>query len=938
MKNISKKIFSFVLVLVMLIPCVSYLDLSVWAADSGTCGENLTWTLTNGGVLTISGTGALTDIPPDLLEYLLEDGVASIVIEKGVTSIGDSVFYCCTSFSSVTIPDSVTSIGDEAFFACDGLGSVIIPDSVTTIGDSAFEECTNLASVTISDSVTTIGDSVFTGCESLKSVTIPDSVTSIGEFAFAGCGLNSVIIPNSVTTIGYSAFQHCYDLTSVTIPNSVTSIGYYAFRHCYDLTSVTIPNSVTSIGFCAFSNCTSLKSVTIPDSVIIIEDYTFEECTSLISVAIPDSVTSIGSYAFSGCTNLASVTIPNSVTSIGYSAFEYCTSLESVTIHDSVTTIEAAAFDGCSEELTIFCYIDSYAESFAIANNIPVSYLGEPKEIIIDTFPDKLIYPIGGTLDTSGLSIRVIYDDGLERTITNGYTVSEYDFSTAGTKVITVSLCNASATFEVVVDQNLVVYPESEHPYANNSNITWTYTHPSEADKLIITFSDDTETESDYDEIYIYDANGSQVGVYSGTQLSNQSITIDGNSFSITLISDDDVTENGFKITSVVAVNSCDHTYGEWIERTAPSCTVNGEEYRVCSSCGAEDIRDIDSLGHTEGEWVVSKEATSVEEGLKELHCSVCDAVMETEVIPMTPSKPSQDLVFAGASLTLQDNLVINYKVNISLISNNGYENPYVVFELNGVKTIVNEYKVVGDKYVFDFNNIVPHNMNDAIYATLYATYNGVEYSSETREYSVASYCYNMLSKYTSNQYAKFRTLLVDLLNYGAASQTYMKYKTDDLVNAKLTDEQKAWGTTENRTLETVQELEYTKIDNPTVAWRGAGLNLEESIGLRFKIATDSIEGLTVKVKTDAGELTIDSSKFKIANGGYYVFVEGMHAGQMSEVVYITVYKDGVAVSNTLRYSIESYAYTKQNDSDTALANLIRAMMKYGDSAKASIS
>lgn len=303
------------------------------------------------------------------------------------------------------------------------------------------------------------------------------------------------------------------------------------------------------------------------------------------------------------------------------------------------------------------------------------------------------------------------------------------------------------------------------------------------------------------------------------------------------------------------------------------------------------------------------------------------------------PNLDTSDLIFKSASLTLQDDLVINYKVNETLFSEKSYTNPYVVFSLNGVETKVTKYTVENGKYIFDFEDIIPHQMNDTIYATLYATYNGVEYASEVREYSVATYCYNMLDKYNTNEYSKLQTLLVDLLNYGAASQIYMDYKTDSLVNVNLTEEQKAWGTSMERTLETVQNLEYKTIDNPSVQWKGGGLNLQKSVGMRFKISADNIETLTVKVTNDIGEETIiTSDAFEVTDGGYYVFFEGLNAGQMSDVVYLTVYDGETAVSNTIRYSIESYAYSKQNSNDVKLSELVKAMIKYGDSAKAYIN
>jgi len=70
-----------------------------------------------------------------------------------------------------------------------------------------------------------------------------------------------------------------------------------------------------------------------------------------------------------------------------------------------------------------------------------------------------------------------------------------------------------------------------------------------------------------------------------------------------------------------------------------------------------------------------------------------------------------------------------------------------------------------------------------------------------------------------------------------------------------------------------------------------------------------------------------------LENGVYSVKFSGLNAGQMSEKVYLTMYKDGIAVSNTVCYSIESYAYSKQSSQIEHLADLVKAMMKYGYSA-----
>ena len=262
----KKRIFSFVLAVLMIASLLPATALAVDIVDSGTCGakgSNLTWTLDSEGVLTISGSGDMHGYgSSDAPWYGSRSRVKSAVIAEGVTSIGESAFENCRSLTSVTIPNSVTSIGWSAFFYCKSLTSVTIPDSVTSVGAYAFLGCTSLTSVTIPNSVTSIGGCAFDECWSLTSVTIPDSVTSIGDSAFASCtSLTSVTIPDSVTSIGAGAFGGCTSLTSVTIPDSVTSIGQHAFNGCRSLTSVTIPDGVTSIGDGAFASCTSLTDV-----------------------------------------------------------------------------------------------------------------------------------------------------------------------------------------------------------------------------------------------------------------------------------------------------------------------------------------------------------------------------------------------------------------------------------------------------------------------------------------------------------------------------------------------------------------------------------------------------------------------------------------------------------------------------------------------------
>ena len=175
-----------------------------WLIDSGSCGENLRWTLDIRGVLTVSGTGPMEDNPG---WFERRESITSVILTDGVTSIGNNAFYCC-ALKSVTIPDSVKSIGYGAFNNCGSLESAVIPNGVTTIDDYAFYWCSSMTSVTIPDSVTTIGEMAFTRCD-LSAVTIPDKVTSIGSSAFSGCSaLESVTFLGNMPEIAGDCFTN----------------------------------------------------------------------------------------------------------------------------------------------------------------------------------------------------------------------------------------------------------------------------------------------------------------------------------------------------------------------------------------------------------------------------------------------------------------------------------------------------------------------------------------------------------------------------------------------------------------------------------------------------------------------------------------------------------------------------------------------------------
>ncbi|MCD7887369.1 MAG: leucine-rich repeat protein [Clostridiales bacterium] len=347
---------------------------------SGTCGTNLTWTLSSAGVLTISGSGAMTSWSSDssVPWYSYRESIKSVSIGSSVTSISGYAFSGCTNLTSVSIGSGVTSIGSYAFDNCTSLASVTIPSSVTSISSFAFYSCTSLTAFTVNSSNTTY-------CSS-SGVLFNKAKTSLIAYP-AGKTSTSYTIPSTVTSIGNCAFRSCTSLTSVTIPSSVTSIGVCAFAGCTSLTSVTIPSSVTSIGSSAFRVCTSLASVTISSSVTstAIKSYAFYDCTSLTSVVIPSGVTSIGTEAF-GYTSSAMV---SGFTLYGYSgsAAETYTSSNSITFVTLPLSAPTLSLSITSSGVKATCGSVSNATGYEVQSSTSSSF--SPYAGSIDTSTSK---------------------------------------------------------------------------------------------------------------------------------------------------------------------------------------------------------------------------------------------------------------------------------------------------------------------------------------------------------------------------------------------------------------------------------------------------------------------------------------------------------------------------------------------------------------------
>lgn len=231
----------------------------------GKCGDNLQWSLSSDGVLTIDGMGKMFDynsVPPyNISPWYHNTNITTLIVKEGVTSIGDYAFLGCYKISNISFPNSLTSIGYSAFDPCSGLTEITLPENLIYLGGYSLTSG-NFSSISIPIGITSIEKYTFANCKKLKSVSLPDTLTSIGEGTFNQCtSLDSFNIPKNVVDIGRYAFWNCTSLKHIEIPSGIPQINEGTFDNCSSLKSISIPSSVVSIGESAFYGCNSLEDV-----------------------------------------------------------------------------------------------------------------------------------------------------------------------------------------------------------------------------------------------------------------------------------------------------------------------------------------------------------------------------------------------------------------------------------------------------------------------------------------------------------------------------------------------------------------------------------------------------------------------------------------------------------------------------------------------------
>ena len=361
--------------------------------------DNLTWKLYEDGTLNISGTGAMKNYiyGNNKSPARLNLSVTSIVIEEGVTSIGDYAFENCDNLTSITIPGNVESIGESAFYSCDNLTDVTLQDGVKSIGDAAFIWCNNLTNIVLPNSITSIGDWAFKDCTSLTSIKIPSSVTSIHD-PFYNCFSLKTISLDCNSPLKRTDFGKQADLVSYTPHTLIKTEAkpvtddesgnkeYWTCSHCgkYFLSDDTNPETATAVELSEIIICNhknaELRNASEPTETspgysgdlycpdcdkVVEKGYTYWIEDNLTWKLYEDGTLNISgtgamkdydsddSPATQKKDSVKKVVIEDDVTSIGNYAFSGCSSLTDITLPSSVTSIKSCAFYKCSQLASI---------------------------------------------------------------------------------------------------------------------------------------------------------------------------------------------------------------------------------------------------------------------------------------------------------------------------------------------------------------------------------------------------------------------------------------------------------------------------------------------------------------------------------------------------------------------------------------------------------
>ena len=886
--------------------------------------------------------------------------LTAISLPHKLAHIGESAFEGCSSLQTLSFGDSITAIGNDAFKNCTKLSDVVIPDTVSYLGHRAFYNCDALGNMTIPDSVIYYGEDVFRGCLTVKALRFQGDAPHFEEYAFreqtltifylesnntytetvrqsyggtvqwhavedfiyidgGTCGTNArwwlkedgtleiygtgalsgmysvrnyyvndvkrVVIEEGITSIGYQGFMG-FQMTEIILPDSMTTIEDQAFRDCTALQTVSVSanSKLQSVDCGAFNDTPWMASrpegatyfgkllyryiggdgadVIVSEQTLYIADEAFSK-SGVKTVILPESLQQMGRSVFSGCEQLVHATLPDSLTTVPPSTFYGCTSLTGVTFGKCVTELEQSVFSRCTALETL-----EIPETVKAIDGGVFAYCTSLKSMALPEHltevPDS-IFEGCSALTSVTLSSNIIK-------------INRDAFKGCG-----------FTSFQVPPNVTYI-YDNVFQDCKNLQNITF-------GNKLYYigdyAFKNCTALEN----LYI-PCNGTNTGnwVFEGCTALTTVKFGDGlkslrwqvfknctNLKTITLPATVTDINNAFEKSSLQEVI---------FEGSAPES----------SSSAFRDLTLTAYYPAGDESWTESKRKT-----FKGTVTWVPYEKPEIEKFDIDVSR-----MILGNSLEFQFGVAMN-----KFTDTTGY---YAVVEKSGVtKTIpATQWSTAGQYYAIVYDGLAAKEMADTISVTIYNA-KGEAVSNQKTD-SVRDYA----ARAFDSQDVAGKTMLVDMLNYGAAAQLHFDYNTADLANSNLTDAQKAAGTA------TAPEMSNDQVKGENYSGSRFILTSSIQVQLAFKGLTSDMYAIYTytSAKGEAKTVRVEGEDFVMINGKPAgVELSALVYADARSMVEVTVYNADGTVYGYAEDSIESCCFRSSGE-------MFVALMKFADSAK----
>ena len=895
------------------------------------------------------------------------DNLTKVTLNEGLTQISQTAFSDCSALSEMIIPDGVTNVGACSFYGCSALKSIVIPASVTVVASQSFGRCTALEGITIPASVTDIRECAFEYCSALIEITFEGNApTTIEKTAFNGvtatayydktknwaeddfqdyggnitwkpvveaiasgiCGaegdnLTWTLDSNGILTISGTGAMADYafdnsnstspittpwyiyksNIKSIVIGDGVTSIGNHAFYDCRDAIGITIPDSVASIGDMAFASCSRLTSIAVPNGIASIGEGAFYYCTGLESIAIPSSVTVIGDYAFRECSNLTSITMPNNIASIGEGMFYCCNSLTDVAIPSSVKSIGDFAFNCCNSLTSI--------DIPSGVKNIGTEVFLGCSELSSVTMPDSITslgdYAFDSCVGLTNITIPSSVTNIGYGTFYDCTSLNNVIFACDAPEIRDNAFTNVTATVKYPHTKN---WPEDKlQDYGGT--LTW---------QLCCENFEECEVIKDEAVEPTFDSTGLTEGSHCSV-------------CEKPIVAQNELPKLAVTELEITAPDKLVYYKGESLDSTGLIVTAK-----------LNNDTNIDVTDQVQLEGFSSNAA-----GTKTITVSFKDAQATFD---------AQVFSFTSVSLSLEGRVIINFYANFPGYEESGYtpgilffrkqpDGDEIVAAYNAGEGVTSYVVADNGALMFSYDKLAAKELNDKVYATLYAVQDDgkVVFGTPT-PISAAEYAISTFGLYAND--ARLQTLMVDMLNFGAAAQNEFDYRTDALANSNMSATMAAKATKDNVSLSNGMKLYDDGLSSDKVIIKSASLSLDNEININFyaEIKGDikKAELLIFDEYTAGGvydKNTASKRTDMVPHEDMYAgFITGIAAKSMRDLYYARVYvqfEDGTeAYSGIGQYSVESYAWQVRNGSgfSSKLKLLMEEMMKYGDSAK----